>query len=175
MSTDSSGSNLVDRVVVEYLDRKQSGEAPTIEEYCEKYPQHADEIRSLLQTVDQADAGLVAEKSKAESRQPAFGEPQLEQIAGYRIVKEIGRGGMGVVYEAEHEALGRRAALKVLPHSVSQNTQAVQRFVREGKAVAKMHHSNIVPLYEVGEEGGRFFLAMPVSYTHLTLPTILLV
>ena len=160
MTTDSSNSDIVDRVVVEYLDRKQSGEAPAIEEYCEKYPQHADEIRSLLQTVDQADAGFAAEQSKAEPRQPAFDEPQLEQIAGYRIVKEIGRGGMGVVYEAEHEALGRRAALKVLPHSVSQNRQAVQRFVREGKAIAKMHHSNIVPLYEVGEEDGRFFLAM---------------
>ena len=83
-----------------------------------------------------------------------------KQIAHYRIVAEIGRGGMGVVYEAEHAELGRRVALKVLPAHISTNEHAVKRFVREGKAIAQMHHSNIVPLFEVGEENGRFFLAM---------------
>ncbi len=160
MPTDSSDANLVDALVVEYLDRKQRGEAPSIEEYCERHPQHVDEIRSLLRTVDRAEADFVVGNSTASVSRQLDPEPELEQLAGYRIIREIGRGGMGRVYEAEHEALGRRAALKVLPRSASQETQAVLRFIREGKAIAQMHHSNIVPLYEVGEDQGRFFLAM---------------
>ena len=160
MPTDSSKTNFIDNIVVEYLDRLQRGEAPTIDEYCARHPDHADEIRSLLRTVNRAEADFAAGNSEATLAESSATEPPLNQIAGYRIRREVGRGGMGVVYEAEHEGLGRMAALKVLPRSVSKEANAVQRFIREGKAIAKMHHSNIVPLYEVGEEDGMFFLAM---------------
>ena len=67
---------------------------------------------------------------------------------------------MGVVYEALDQTLGRRVALKVLPRQSSIDTKALARFRREGRAIANLHHTNIVPLFEVGNDGGRFFLAM---------------
>lgn len=81
-------------------------------------------------------------------------------IGDYKILREIGRGGMGVVYEAEHVALGRKAALKVLSARMSANAVALSRFRREAKTIAKLHHTNIVPLFEFGEDHGVAFLAM---------------
>jgi eukaryotic-like serine/threonine-protein kinase len=81
-------------------------------------------------------------------------------IAGFRILREIGRGGMGVVYEAEQEVLSRRVALKVLPtHSRLHPTQ-IQRFEREAKAAARLHHTNIVPVFGVGEQDGSHYYVM---------------
>ena len=81
-------------------------------------------------------------------------------IGGYRILGEIGRGGMGVVYEAEHVTLGRKVALKVLSARMSVNALALSRFQREAKTIAKLHHTNIIPLFEFGEDQGIAFLAM---------------
>ena len=67
---------------------------------------------------------------------------------------------MGVVYEAEQEALGRRVALKVLPTSMASDATALIRFQREAKAAARMHHTNIVPVFDVGQDGDQFFYAM---------------
>ena len=81
-------------------------------------------------------------------------------IGGYRIVREVGRGGMGVVYEAEEVALARRVALKVLPMSGLLDEERIQRFRHEAQAVAQMHHPNIVSIYAVGHEGGVHYYAM---------------
>src|SRR5262249_54755093 len=87
----------------------------------------------------------------------AEGPPRLGE---YRIVREIGRGGMGVVYEAEQESLGRRVALKVLPPGALGDVRHVERFHREARAAARLHHSTIVPVFGVGEEGGTHFYVM---------------
>ena len=80
----------------------------------------------------------------------------LERLGDFRILREIGRGGMGVVYEAEQESLGRRVALKVLPGSRPGSTPSkLQRFHREAQAAAQLHHTNIVPVFGVGEDDGR--------------------
>ena len=83
----------------------------------------------------------------------AGGPPAAQQIGDYRIIREIGRGGMGVVYEAEQISLGRRVALKVLPGHVGGDRKALERFRREAKAAARLHHTNIVPVFEVGQDG----------------------
>ncbi len=81
-------------------------------------------------------------------------------MGDYRILREVGRGGMGVVYEAEQVSLARRVALKVLPDHVAADRKALERFRREAKAAARLHHTNIVPVFEVGRECGVAFYAM---------------
>ena len=89
---------------------------------------------------------------------PASGESR--RLGDYRILREIGRGGMGVVYEAEQVSLGRRVALKVLAGHVAGDRVALERFRREAKAAARLHHTNIVPVFEVGSDGEVAYFAM---------------
>jgi serine/threonine protein kinase len=77
--------------------------------------------------------------------------PALDQLGDYRILREIGRGGMGVVYEAEQVSLGRRVALKVLPPQMVRDFKRKHRFEREARSAARLHHTNIVPVFGVGE------------------------
>jgi len=87
--------------------------------------------------------------------------PRIDaQFAGHRIVKLIGHGGMSVVYLAEHLALGRRVALKLLSPALTENEEFQQRFGRESRVAAALDHPNIIPIYEAGEEGGVFFISM---------------
>ena len=81
-------------------------------------------------------------------------------LGDYRILREIGRGGMGVVYEAEQRSLNRRVALKVLPMAAALDARQFQRFQLEAQAAACLHHNNIVPVFAVGTEGGVPFYAM---------------
>jgi serine/threonine protein kinase len=82
------------------------------------------------------------------------------QLGDYRILREVGRGGMGVVYEAIQESLGRRVALKVLPPEHLSNPTFLKRFLREARSAAALHHSNIVPVFGVGECQGHHYFAM---------------
>src|SRR5205085_12517278 len=81
-------------------------------------------------------------------------------LGDFRIVREIGRGGMGVVYEAVQMSLGRRVALKVLPFAAALDAKQLQRFQNEAQAAAQLHHTNIVPVYAVGCERGVHYYAM---------------
>jgi WD40 repeat protein/serine/threonine protein kinase/tetratricopeptide (TPR) repeat protein len=87
------------------------------------------------------------------------GAPPLPAVAGFEIVREVGRGGMGIVYEAIELALCRRVALKVLP-PLSAGPKTVARFHREVRAAGRLHHTNIVPIYGVGQDRGMFYYAM---------------
>src|SRR5688500_16003000 len=86
-------------------------------------------------------------------------EPGSE-FDGYRIDREIGRGGMGVVYAATELALGRLVALKVMAPSLADDAQFRARFQRESRLAAAIGHANVVPVYRAGESGGRLYLAM---------------
>ena len=82
------------------------------------------------------------------------------QLGDYRILREVGRGGMGVVFEAEQASLDRRVALKILPFYALNDARAVERFHRELRAAARLHHPNIVPVFEGGQEGEIWYYTM---------------
>jgi serine/threonine protein kinase len=82
------------------------------------------------------------------------------EIAGYRIAGLLGRGGMGFVYEAEHQVLRRKAALKTLSPELGGGEEFRERFIRESQTVASIDHPNIIPIYDAGDLGGLVYIAM---------------
>jgi serine/threonine-protein kinase len=166
MSSSCDERGPVNLLADEFLARCKRGEKPTIKEYCERHPDLADEIRDVFEAV------LMVEDLKPGSEDASIsysGSAQtngkrLQQVGDYRILCEIGRGGMGVVYEAEQQALGRRVALKVLPKTSTGDGSAQIRFQREARAAARMHHTNIVPVFDVGQEGDHLYYAMQLIH-----------
>ncbi len=163
MSISESGQyNLLDQLAEEFAARFRRGERPALKEYTDRYPELAEEIRELFPAmvqVEQAEGGRQGQDLD-QTGDLRTANPPLSQIGDYRILREIGRGGMGVVYEAEQISLGRRVALKVLPRQVSGDRMIQERFRREARAAARLHHTNIVPVYEVGQDGDVRFYAM---------------
>ena len=98
----------------------------------------------------------------AELLAPAECPGELGRVAEYRVLRVLGRGGMGAVFEAEDTKLGRRVALKVMLPALAASSTAKKRFVQEAKTAAKVEHDHIVPIYQIGEFRGAPFLAMPL-------------
>ena len=153
----SHDNDLIQNLLTEYLQRREAGEHPAISEYCDAHPELADEIRARFPTA----SGPRAPDTVTYPPEASLDEvTPPTQIGDYQIIGEIGRGGMGVVYEAEQASLDRRVALKVLPSRISASSKAKTRFQREARAAARMHHTNIVPVFEIGDDGEYAFYAM---------------
>jgi serine/threonine protein kinase len=148
------------RVLDEYLAQMRAGSAPAPAELLAQHPDLADDLKECLACLD-----LIRQAGQS-TRQPGILGETLDADRGttalgdFRIVREIGKGGMGVVYEAEQLSLNRRVALKVLPFAAALDSRHLQRFKNEAQAAACLHHSNIVPIYSVGCERGVHFYAM---------------
>jgi serine/threonine protein kinase len=152
----------VEELAEEFLQRRRAGQEPSIAEYAERYPQWAQRIRDLF-------PALVLMENLKPDRTPAHdpagplpepGELPVRRLGDYRIVREIGRGGMGVVYEAEQESLSRRVAVKVLPGVYLSSRKGLRRFQREARAAARLHHTNIVPIFGFGQQDGIHYYVM---------------
>ena len=137
----------------DYLAELEAGRKPSRQGYFESYP-------DLVQMLSECFDGI----ELAQALRPIAPTPQSEFAASplgdFQILHEIGRGGMGVVYEAIQLSLGRRIALKVLPFATALDAKHLQRFKNEAQAAAQLHHTNIVPVYAVGCERGVHFYAM---------------
>jgi serine/threonine protein kinase/Flp pilus assembly protein TadD len=152
-----STDELVGRITDEFLEQLDRGGQPQVEDYARRYPEVASVIRQVfpaLELMRQPPVDLVASDVGADPAQRAG------CLGDFRILREIGRGGMGVVYEAEQISLARRVALKVLPFAAVLDPRQLQRFKGEAQAAAQLHHTNIVPVYFVGSERGVHYYAM---------------
>jgi eukaryotic-like serine/threonine-protein kinase len=140
-------------VVDDFRARRARGEDPDPEEYVARHPYAAAAVRGVL-----AALRLAAPSGASAATQSP---PLLPSVLGdYRIVREVGRGGMGVVYEAEQLSLRRRVALKVLPFAAVMDPRALQRFHNEALAAAALDHPHVVKVYGVGQDRGVHFIAL---------------
>ncbi|MFO0796119.1 MAG: serine/threonine-protein kinase [Gemmataceae bacterium] len=148
------------RALAEYLEARESGRPIDPAGLVADRPELGGELASLLASVDAVrEVGrLVADAGPAADLGPAFGEG--EAIGEYRVVRVVGRGGMGVVYEAVQEPLGRRVALKVLPALAAADPARRRRFLHEARTAALLQHPHVVPVFAVGEADGVPYIAM---------------
>jgi serine/threonine protein kinase len=171
-------------LIEELTGRLQAGRPVDADALIREHPEYADQLLELLpalQALAQAGAGPVGAASRAahckqaKAATPAGSTEEdivllpppfpgvldgAVTLGDFRLLREVGRGGMGVVYEAEQLSLGRRVALKVLPFASALHPRQVQRFKNEAMAAAGLHHGHIVPVYAVGADQGVHFYAM---------------
>ena len=138
----------------------RAGERPALQEYIDRHPELADDIREFFPAMAEIEQVKEDREEATERPPPRPSAAARSRLGDYRILREIGRGGMGVVYEAEQVSLGRHVALKVLPRHMLLDAKAKRRFEREAQAAAKLHHTNIVPVFGVGEQDGMPYYVM---------------
>ncbi|MFN0053960.1 MAG: protein kinase domain-containing protein [Planctomycetales bacterium] len=161
-SASTAQSAALAELVEQMADHLAAGRQGQIEALFAQHPKHAARLQQLLPAMS-----LLAVTGRSGTARTPCAEVtngSSETIAGtlgdFRILREIGRGGMGVVYEADQISLSRRVALKVLPFAGMLDPRQLQRFSNEAKAAAGLHHQNIVPVYAVGSDRGVHFYAM---------------
>jgi WD40 repeat protein/serine/threonine protein kinase/Flp pilus assembly protein TadD len=160
MTMSSADRDPVEQLAEEFAERYRRGERPSQAEYVAKYPQHADEIRELFPALVLMEQFKPADHEHTGPYAPDAGEKPPPVLGDYRILREVGRGGMGVVYEAEQVSLGRHVALKILAGPAALDAARRRRFEREARAAARLHHTNIVPVFGVGEQDGLHYYVM---------------
>jgi WD40 repeat protein/serine/threonine protein kinase len=159
VSESSANYVLLTRLADEFAARYRAGEPPALQEYIDRYPELADEIRELFPAMVEMEQ-VKEDHQEVTEQAAAPSAPALQQLGDFRIIREVGKGGMGIVYEAEQVSLGRHVALKVLPKTMLLDARAKRRFEREAKSAARLHHTNIVPVFGVGEQDGLPYYVM---------------
>ncbi len=158
----------IDDLVESYLARYRRGEQPSIAEYADRYPELAERIRDVIPAL------LVMEEIGSEGghatdihANPTGPEDAIpERLGDFILIRCLGSGGMGIVYEAIQESLGRHVALKTLPHDHLRDATRLERFRREARAAARLHHTHIVPVYGVGQHDGVHYYTMQFIRGH---------
>lgn len=148
------------RLLDEYLAEVETGFAPDLDRLLAGYPHLAGPLRRYLDSLNflHRATSLAASPTQPTNVEPAM--PKERLLGDYRLLREIGRGGMGVVYEAWQVSLDRRVALKVLPFAAVLDTKYIARFQNEVRAAAQLQHPHIVPVYGVGCDRGVHYYSM---------------
>ncbi|MBM4094123.1 MAG: serine/threonine protein kinase, partial [Planctomycetes bacterium] len=163
MNHPDSKRDPLERLAEQFTHCLRCGEQPSVEEWASSHPDLSEQIRAtfpgLVMMEELASREFSARQTTAVGT-TALATLPVERIGDFRIVREVGRGGMGIVYEAVQESLGRRVALKVLPTPRRAGGSGLARFEREAAAAARLHHTNIVPVFAVGSEEDVCYYAM---------------
>ncbi len=165
LTGDPDREERLNEALLTYVEARQSGREPDRRQFLASHPDLRGELEEFFASHDEVERLAVALREGGERAvQPriATGESAADigELGDFRLLREIGRGGMGVVYEAEQISLRRRVALKVLPFAAALDSRQLQRFKNEALAAAHLRHENIVPVYMVGEERGVHYYAM---------------
>ena len=156
-----SREELVDAAIADWLEAAEEGRVPDSREFLARHPDLVEELTAFLadrEHFDRLAARVAPTAGLQRATTPA--EPAGRRLGDFEIVREIGRGGMGIVYEAQQISLKRTVALKVLNSGADLDPRAIQRFRREAEAAAMLRHANIVPVFATGEEAGVYYYAM---------------
>lgn len=159
MSEETDSRVPVEVLAEEYLQRRQNGERVTIEDYATSHPEIADDIRDVFPALEALNS-LTTDWKRGVQDLERQGPELPFQLGDYLLEREIGRGGMGIVYEAQNTNLQRRVAVKLLKTTSLTTPKEFRRFHQEAKAAARLHHTNIVPVFDFGEANGFHYIAM---------------
>src|SRR5262249_10556953 len=176
-SQDTAASDREQRlaeILLTYVEAAEAGQAPDRRELLSRHPEVATELAEFFAGRDEVEQGAAplrgggggmsgarrGRSTEAPRFDGAAGVGELGQLGDFRLLREAGRGGMGVVYEAEQLSLNRRVALKVLSFAAALDPRQLQRFQNQARAAAGLHHPHIVPVYGVGAERGVHYYAM---------------
>jgi serine/threonine protein kinase/Flp pilus assembly protein TadD len=153
----------LEKAVQRFIEAQLDGQKPDIEEFVKEYPGLEEQIRRRvcdLQEIDSLFSDLM-EAEESNLGAPAVGYELVGQVLGhFKVLRRIGAGGMGAVFLAHQASLDRDVALKVVSDVGGTRSRIIERFKREATTLAKLAHPNIVPVYEVGQEGPYFYFAM---------------
>jgi eukaryotic-like serine/threonine-protein kinase len=144
-------------ILDQYLAELERGVPPRPQELAARHPELADALLEYLQELDRLQCAAVSSRGVEE---PVFTGGERASLGDFRLIREVGRGGMGVVYDAVQVSLDRRVALKVLPFAATLDAKQLQRFKNEAQAASGLHHPHIVPVYGVGCDRGVHYYAM---------------
>ncbi len=158
MDTDPILAELVEEIT----NAIQAGEPVDLAAYERDHPEQMEQLHKLLPAIEILAELKDSPVTRTAPVQRMGRDAGLEQgvLGDYRILREVGRGGMGVVYEAEQISLDRKVALKVLPFAAVLDNRQLQRFKSEAQAAARLHHTHIVPVFSVGCDRGVHYYAM---------------
>jgi WD40 repeat protein/serine/threonine protein kinase len=151
---------LLEEIVADFLERLQAGQSEDHKALVDRHPEFAAELEEFFRMRDRVNVVASPLRQAVLNGPPEVTLGDVSQLGDFRIIREVGRGGMGVVYEAHQLSLGRRVALKVLPFAATMDPRQLQRFHNEARAAAGLHHEHIVPVYAVGVDRGVHYYAM---------------
>ncbi len=156
-----SASRVV-HILEDYLKELEQGRQPSADELLNRFPEWDDELQPYVEQLNVLHRAALGLRKSLPANGTLSGQSvgDTAQLGDFEIIREIGRGGMGVVYEAEQVSLGRRVALKVLPFAAALDEKQRRRFQNEAYSAAQLHHTHIVPVYAVGTDRGAHFFAM---------------